>query len=122
VGSVWSCSRTLWEFNIEAFQTPGLGIILIAQIILLELILILILLLAHNGLLDLKFIYVGLGLELHQFATLVLKTGRLLAARRPFPGATRPGILCTKIFKINSGDFLSSSQSGIAISFDLPMC
>jgi hypothetical protein len=63
--------RTLWDFVIEAFQTPGLGIILIALLILFELILILVLLLVHNGLLDLKFSYGGLGLELHQFATLV---------------------------------------------------
>jgi len=63
--------RTMWDFVIEAFQTPGLGIILIALFILFELILILILLLVHNGLLDLKFSYGGLGLEVHQLAALV---------------------------------------------------
>ena len=63
--------RTLWDFVIEAFETPGLGIILIALLILFEITLILILLLAHNGLFDLKFSYGGLGLELGQFAALV---------------------------------------------------
>ncbi|MHB8119050.1 MAG: hypothetical protein ACYDHX_10045 [Methanothrix sp.] len=63
--------RTLWDFVIEAFQTPGIGVILIALIILFELILILILLLVHNGLLDLKFSYGSLGLELYQLAALV---------------------------------------------------
>jgi len=63
--------RTLWDFVIEAFQTPGVGLILIALLILFEIILILILLLAHNGLLDLKFSYGGLGLELGQFAALL---------------------------------------------------
>ena len=63
--------RTLWGFVIEAFQTPGLGVILIALLILFEFILILILLLAHNGLLELKFSYGGLGLKLHQLAALV---------------------------------------------------
>jgi len=63
--------RTMWDFVIEAFQTPGLGIILIALLILFELILIMVLLLANNGLLDLKFSYGGLGLEVHQLAALV---------------------------------------------------
>jgi hypothetical protein len=63
--------RTMWDFVIEAFQTPGLGIILIALLILFELILILVLLLVQNGLLGLKFSYGGLGLELHQFAALM---------------------------------------------------
>ena len=63
--------RTIWDFVIEAFQTPGLGIILIALLILFELILILVLLLVHNGLIDLKFSYGGLGLELHQLAVMV---------------------------------------------------
>jgi hypothetical protein len=63
--------RTMWDFVIEAFQTPGLGIILIALLILFELILILVLLLVHNGLIDLKFSYGGLGLELHQLAVMV---------------------------------------------------
>jgi len=63
--------RTMWDFVIEAFQTSGLGIILIALLVLFELILILILLLVHNGLLDLKFSYGGLGLELHQLAAIV---------------------------------------------------
>jgi hypothetical protein len=64
--------RTMWDFVIEAFQTPRLGIILVALLILFEIILILTLLLVHNGLLDLKFSYGGLGLELHQFAALVV--------------------------------------------------
>ncbi len=63
--------RTLWDFVIEAFRTPGVGLILIALLILFEIILILILLLAHNGLLDIKFSYGGLGLELGQFAALL---------------------------------------------------
>ncbi len=63
--------RTLWDFVIEAFQTPGLGIIIIAVLILFEITLILVLLLAHNGILNLKFSYGGLGLELGQFAALV---------------------------------------------------
>ena len=63
--------RTLWDFVIEAFQTPGLRVVLIALLILFELILIFILLSVHNGLLDLKFSYGGLGLELHQLSALV---------------------------------------------------
>ncbi|HUS74950.1 MAG TPA: hypothetical protein VMY43_02970 [Methanothrix sp.] len=63
--------RTLWDFVIEAFQTPGLGVILIALLILFEFILLLILLMLHNGLLDLKFSYGGLGLEMHQLSALV---------------------------------------------------
>jgi hypothetical protein len=63
--------RTLWDFVIEAFQTPGLGVILIALLILFEFILLLILLMVHNGLLDLKFSYGGLGLEMHQLSALV---------------------------------------------------
>ena len=63
--------RTLWDFVIEAFQTPGLGVILIALLILFEIILLLVLLMLHNGLLDLKLSYGGLGLELHQLAALV---------------------------------------------------
>lgn len=63
--------RTLWDFVIEAFQTPGLGVILIALLILFEIILLLVLLMVHNGLLDLKLSYGGLGLELHQIAALV---------------------------------------------------
>lgn len=63
--------RTMWDFVIEAFQTPGLRVVLIALLILFELILIFILLLVHNGLLDLKFSYGGLGLELHQLSALV---------------------------------------------------
>jgi hypothetical protein len=62
--------RTLWDFVIEAFQTPGLGVILIALLILFEFILILILLMVNNGLLYLKFSYGGLGLELHQLSAL----------------------------------------------------
>ncbi len=62
---------TLWDFVTEAFQTPEIGTILIALLTLFEIILILILLLAQNGILDLKFSYGGLGLELHQFAALV---------------------------------------------------
>jgi len=63
--------RTLWDFVIEAFQTPGLGVILIALLILFEFILLLILLMVHNGLIDLKFSYGGLGLEMHQLSALV---------------------------------------------------
>ncbi|MDD1748323.1 MAG: hypothetical protein LUO89_00440 [Methanothrix sp.] len=63
--------RTLWDFVIEAFETPGLGVILIVMLILFEIILIFILLLVHNGILDLKLSYGGLGLELHQLAALV---------------------------------------------------
>ena len=63
--------RTLWDFVIEAFETPGLGIVLIALLVLFEITLILILLLAHNGLFDLKFSYGGMDLELGQFAALL---------------------------------------------------
>ena len=63
--------RTLWDFVIEAFQTPGLGVILIALLILFEFILLLILLMVHNGIIDLKFSYGGLGLEMHQLSALV---------------------------------------------------
>ncbi len=71
MGDVMVVGRTLWDFVIEAFQTPGLGIIIIAVLILFEITLILVLLLAHNGILNLKFSYGGLGLELGQFAALV---------------------------------------------------
>ncbi|OPY49665.1 MAG: hypothetical protein A4E49_03037 [Methanosaeta sp. PtaU1.Bin112] len=66
--------RTLWDFVAEAIQTPGVAIILIALLTLFEILLILILLMAHNGLLDLKFNYGGLGLELGQFAVLLALT------------------------------------------------
>jgi len=68
-GALWwggmVVGRTLWDFIIEAFQTPGLGMILIALLISFELILILILLLVNSGLIDIRFSFGGLGLELH---------------------------------------------------------
>jgi hypothetical protein len=70
-GDAMVVGRTMWDFVIEAFETPGLGIILIALLILFEITLIVILLLAHNGVFDLKFSYGGLGLELGQFAALL---------------------------------------------------
>jgi hypothetical protein len=63
--------RTLWDFAIEALSMPGVAIILIALLLLFEITLILMLLLAHNGILDLKFSYGGIGLELGQFAALL---------------------------------------------------
>ncbi|MDD4653152.1 MAG: hypothetical protein PHQ34_13110 [Methanothrix sp.] len=63
--------RTLWDFAIEALATPGVAIVLIALLLLFEITLILMLLLAHNGILDLKFSYGGMGLELGQFAALL---------------------------------------------------
>ena len=62
--------RTLWDFVIEVVRMPGFGLILVALLILLEAILVLILLMAHNGLIDVKFSYGGLGLELHHLAWL----------------------------------------------------
>ena len=58
--------RTLWDFVIEVIRMPGFGIVLIALLIFLEVILILILVLVHNGLICIKFSYGGLGLELVQ--------------------------------------------------------
>ncbi len=49
---------------------PGFGMFLIALLILLEIILILILALVHNGLVGIKFSYGGLGLELYNLAWL----------------------------------------------------
>ena len=60
--------RTLWDFIIEAFQKPGFGMILIALLISFEVLLILILLLADSGFIDIRFSYGGLGLELHHMA------------------------------------------------------
>ena len=57
--------RTLWDFIIEAFETPGLRIILIAWLILLETVLIIILLSFHNGHMGVKIGYGWLGIELH---------------------------------------------------------
>ena len=71
VGDAMVVGRTLWDFVIEVFRTPGMSVILLALLILFEVILILIILLVQNGLMDLKFSYVGLGLELHQFTALV---------------------------------------------------
>jgi len=51
-------------------SNAGPRLILIALLILFDLILMLILLLAHNGLLYLKLSYGSMGLELHQFAVL----------------------------------------------------
>ena len=62
--------RTLWDFVIEVVRMPGFGFILVALLIFLEAILILVLLMAHNGLIDVKFSYGGLGLELHHLAWL----------------------------------------------------
>ena len=71
VGDAMVVGRTLWDFVIEVFRTPGMSVILLALLILFEIILILIILLVQNGLMDLKFSYGGLGLELHQFTALV---------------------------------------------------
>jgi hypothetical protein len=60
--------RTLWDFIIEAFQKPGVGMILIALFISFEIMLILILLLVNSGLIDIRFSYGDLGLELHHLA------------------------------------------------------
>jgi len=49
--------RTLWDFILEIFGMPGFTTVIIVRIILLELILILVLLLVHAGLLDLKLSY-----------------------------------------------------------------
>jgi len=62
--------RTLWDFVIEVIRMPGFGIVLIALLIFLEVILILILVLVHNGLICIKFSYGGLGLELCSLAWL----------------------------------------------------
>lgn len=62
--------RTLWDFAIEIVRMPGFGVVLIALLILFEVILILILVLVHNGLVGIKLSYGGLGLELYNLAWL----------------------------------------------------
>lgn len=60
--------RTMWDFIIEAFQKPGLGMVLIALLISFEVLMILVLFLAYSGIIDIRFSYGGLGLELHHMA------------------------------------------------------
>jgi hypothetical protein len=62
--------RTLWDFVIEVVRMPGFGFVLLALLILLEVILVLILLMVHDGLIGIKFSYGGLGLELYHLAWL----------------------------------------------------
>lgn len=57
--------RTLWDFVFEMLQAPRLRAILLAALVLLDLIFIILLLLIHNGLIDIKFSYGGASVELH---------------------------------------------------------
>ncbi len=63
--------RTLWDFILEIFRTPGIGGIIIALAVLLELILILVLILVQGGLLDMRLSIGGSTLEMHQLVCLV---------------------------------------------------
>lgn len=57
--------RTLWDFIIEVARTPGIGFVILAAFILMELLLVMILLLIHSGLIAVKLSYGGLGIEVH---------------------------------------------------------
>lgn len=57
--------RTLWDFAIEATERPGFGLFLIAQLIFIELILILIFVMAYTGLVDIEVSYGGLDVVIH---------------------------------------------------------
>ena len=57
--------RTLWDFVIEVFQTPGLRILLLLVLILFDIILIILLMLIQSGLIGLKLSYGGLGVVLN---------------------------------------------------------
>lgn len=55
--------RTLWDFIIEVARTPGIGLVILAAFILLELLLVITMLLIHSGLIAVKLSYGGLGIE-----------------------------------------------------------
>ena len=65
--------RTLWDFAFEVIRTPGFGLFLIALLIFIELILIIILLMAYSGLIEIEFSYRELGLAIHHLTSHLAK-------------------------------------------------
>jgi len=64
--------RTLWDFIIEMAMTQGIGALLLAVFLLLEMIIIVILLI-HSGILSIRLNYGVLYLETHHLTMVVLK-------------------------------------------------
>ena len=64
--------RTLWDFIIEMAMTQGIGALLLAVFLLLELIII-VMLLIHSGILSIRLNYGVLDLEMHYLTMVVLK-------------------------------------------------
>lgn len=64
--------RTLWDFIIEMAMTPGIGAMLLAAFVLLEMVIIVILLI-YSGILSIKLNYGGLDLELNQLIMVIGK-------------------------------------------------
>ena len=64
--------RTLWDFIIEMAMTQGIGALLLAVFLLLEMIIIVILLI-HSGLLSIRLDYGMLDLEMNHLTLVVLK-------------------------------------------------
>ncbi len=62
--------RTLWDFIMEMIMTSGIGAMLLAVFVLLEMIVIVILLI-HSGILSIRLNYGGLDLELHHLTLFV---------------------------------------------------
>jgi hypothetical protein len=63
--------RTLWDFIIELARTPGIGLVILAAFILLELLLAVILLLIHSGLITVRLSWGGLGIEASYLAMIL---------------------------------------------------
>jgi len=57
--------RTLWDFVFEMLQAPRLRLILLAALVFLDLVIIILLLLMHAGLIDIRLGYGGLSVEVH---------------------------------------------------------
>lgn len=64
--------RTLWDFVFEMLQAPRLRLILLAALVFLDLLIIILLLLIHAGLIDIKLGYGGLSMQVHQLLLPIL--------------------------------------------------
>jgi hypothetical protein len=64
--------RTLWDFVFEMLQAPRLRLILLAALVFLDLIIIILLLLMHAGLINIRLGYGGLSVEVHHLLLPIL--------------------------------------------------
>lgn len=65
--------RTLWDFVFEMLQAPRLRLILLAALVFLDLLIIILLLLIHAGLIDIRLGYGGLSVEVHSLLLPILR-------------------------------------------------